>query len=216
MASPHLLVAGPIGAGKSTLTTRLAEALGYQPFLEPAAERNPFLEAFYGELRRFRSGEIHRAASAFHVQVFFLADALAQQSQIAGLPGGAIQDRSPYEHLGVFVAQLAAEGHLTPEEVQVLHDMAATTLSHLPTPDLLVRLHAPVDVLAERIRRRGRDYEQDMDPAYLANHADRYERWMRHFDACPVLHLDVSSLDPRADDGLDLVVGRIRRHVALP
>lgn len=216
MARPHILVAGPIGAGKSTLTTHLADALGYPAFLEPAAERNPFLQAMYSELRRVHAGELDRARSAFHVQVFFLTDALGQHSEIAALDGGAVQDRSPYEHLGIFVSHLAADGHLTPDEVAVLHEMAHTTLRHLPKPDLLVRLHAPVSVLKERIRNRGRDYEQDMGDDYLTSHAGSYERWMGQFDACQVLHVDVSELDTRSDDGLSLVIGRIRRHIRLP
>ena len=216
MATPHLLVAGPIGAGKSTLATRLSDLLGYQAYLEPAAERNPFLERMYDELRAHAAGELDRAASAFHVQVFFLTDALAQASDIAALNIGAVQDRSPFEHLGIFVAQLHADGHLTADEVDVLHRLAQTTLRHLPKPDLMVRLHAPVEVLTERIRARGRTYEQDMDPRYLASHAAAYDKWMDHFDACPVLHLDVSEMDPRVEEDLDLVVGRIRRHVPLP
>jgi deoxyadenosine/deoxycytidine kinase len=192
MAHPYVIVAGPIGAGKSTFSTKVAHELDLNLFLEPAADGengNPFLERFYDQASRQRW--------AFASQVFFVTEAIRQQHQIAMLERGSIQDRSTFEHLGVFAAELERQGSLDPQEAAQLRRLVDAAISSLPKPDLLVYLQASPTFLADRIRERGRDYEiamLDTNPQYLLDHCAAYDPWIEQFDACPVLKLRPSEI----------------------
>lgn len=199
MAFPHITVAGPIGVGKSTLAAALSKKLGYPCFLESAGERNPFLEGFYGNRRKF----------AFRSQTYFIVEALRQQQEIAKLAGGALQDRSVWEHIHIFASGLLDEKVLSHEEFELLRELAAVGAGALPAPDLMIFLEAPPKLLRERIGRRGREYESGLSSPHLRASIELYERWLSGWDASPVLRVDTSSFDPFADSDLDVLLRRI-------
>jgi deoxyadenosine/deoxycytidine kinase len=81
----------------------------------------------------------------------------------------------------------------------------------LPPPDLVVYLRASVDTLMERIQHRGREYERQINPEYLEQLNQLYERWINHFSLCPVLTVPADDLDYVANSRhLDLVVRKIQ------
>ncbi len=88
-------------------------------------------------------------------------------------------------------------------------------VSTLPAPDLLIYLRAPVKVLMERIRRRGRSIETGISEEYLALLESFYDEWMDGFDLCPVLTIRTDDLDfVHQTQHLDIVVSRIQDKLA--
>ena len=193
-------VAGNIGVGKSTLVSLLSHRLGWEPFYEPVTE-NPYLADFYDDMR----------AWAFHSQVFFLTNRLRAHRQLIDHPTSAIQDRSVYEDAEVFAYNLYLQGLLDPRDYKSYYELYSVLADFLPPPDLVVYLRASVDTLKERIQHRGREYERQINPEYLEQLNQLYERWITHFSLCPVLTVPADDLDYVANSKhLDLIVRKIQ------
>ncbi len=204
MTKRLLIVAGNIGAGKTSLTERIGARLGYQTAFESVAD-NPYLADFYADMR----------AWSFQLQIFFLGHRAAQYLEYAQSPQSAILDRSIYEDAYIFARALHHMGNLTERDYLSYRRVFDLVVSKLPPPDLLIYLHAPVSVLMERIQRRARDIESGISGDYLALLESFYDDWMKSFDVCPVLTIRTDDLDfvhkPRH---LDIVVGRINDMLA--
>jgi deoxyadenosine/deoxycytidine kinase len=182
--TPHqfIVLEGPIGVGKTSLARRLCASLEAEPVLEQAAE-NPFLERFY---RNPRDG-------ALPAQLYFLFQraqqlaALNQQDMFAPLRvADYLLDK---DRLFARVTLDDAEFSLY-EQVYTKLDVQA------PKPDLVVYLQAPVDVLLERIAKRGIRYEQQIDRAYLERLNEAYARFFHEFEAAPLLIVNAAAIDP--------------------
>jgi len=197
-------VAGNIGVGKSTLVEKLAHRLEWEPFYEPVGE-NPYLADFYADMQ----------AWAFQSQVFFLTRRLHAHRQLLDHPTSAIQDRSVYEDAEIFAHNLFLQGHIADRDYQTYRELYEVLTLFLPPPDLVVYLRASTDTLLTRIATRGRDYERDIEPAYLAQLNDLYESWIDNFTLCPILTVPADDLDYVAHDShLDLIVSKIKSKLA--
>jgi deoxyadenosine/deoxycytidine kinase len=195
----YIVVAGNIGAGKSTLVNLLCPRLDFQPFFEPVTE-NPYLADFYQDMD----------AWSFHSQVFFLAHRLKIQQDLALFPGSVIQDRSIYEDAEIFVHNLYRQGHLSQRDFDTYQTLYQTVAGFLPHPDLVVYLRASVDTLVQRVTLRNREYERSINPEYLAQLNVLYENWISNFTLCPVLTVPADDLDYVAHPRhLDLVIQKI-------
>ena len=203
-------IAGMVGSGKSTLTRALASRFGLQLALESVDEDNPWLEKFYG------GGMEEMRAHALHLQLHFLATRFESMRRIRGHGGSWILDRTWYEDAEIFARGHFEEGLMSALEwelyrrlyVELLHSPAARP------PRLLVYLHAPLDVIVARIRRRGRAKESDTPAEYWAALHARYERWIAGFRACPVLSLDVRDYDLVGDpSAIEPIAARVRARV---
>lgn len=195
----YLVLAGNIGAGKSTLVDRLCRRLGWTPYFEPVAE-NPYLQDFYGDMERW----------AFASQTFFLMHRARSHRELALEAGSVVQDRSLYEDAEVFARNLFLQGHLSARDHQVYRELYGVLASLLPPPDLVVYLRATVPTLRRRILQRGRDYEQSIPDAYLAGLNTLYDEWTAAFSLAPVLTVEAEATDvlDRPED-LEAVVARI-------
>lgn len=194
-----VVIAGNIAAGKTTLTQLLGEHLEWEPFLE-AVEENPYLADFYGDMRRW----------SFHSQIFFLSRRLAHHRQLLERPGSVVQDRCVYEDAEIFARNLKLQGGMSERDYRVYRDLYEAVISILPPPDLVIFLHASVPTLQARIVKRGREFEQDMDPAYLQRLNALYEDWISGFTVCPILTVPTDSLDFTTNaDHLQLIVSKI-------
>jgi len=204
MTKRMILMAGNIGAGKTSLTERLGARLGWQTAFESVAD-NPYLSDFYANMR----------AWSFHLQVFFLGHRADQYLELARMQQSAILDRSIYEDAYIFARALHHMGNIDERDYLAYRRVFGLVVDHLPPPDLLIYLKAPVPVLVERIRRRGREIESGISAEYLALLDSFYEEWMQTFDVCPVLTIRTDDLDfvhePRH---LDIVVERIQDKLA--
>lgn len=204
MTKRLVLVAGNIGAGKTSLTERIGARLGWQTAFESVSD-NPYLPDFYADMRSW----------SFHLQIFFLGHRADQYLDLACQPQSAILDRSIYEDAYIFARALNHMGNLNERDYLAYRRIFDLVVDNLPAPDLLIYLRAPVDVLVERIRRRGRSIETGITDEYLTLLESFYDDWMQTFDVCPVLTIRTDDLDfvhkPRH---LDIVVQRIQDKLA--
>jgi deoxyadenosine/deoxycytidine kinase len=195
-----ILLAGNIGAGKTSLTERLGARLGYEVAYESVAN-NPYLADFYASMVDW----------SFHLQVFFLGHRAQQYLQLAQSPVSAILDRSIYEDAFIFARALHDMGNLSERDYTAYSAVFDLVVRNLPPPDLLIYLKAPAAVLVDRIRQRGRLIETGIDLAYLARLDTYYDEWIGAFDVCPVLTIRSDDLDFVHDSHhLDIVVERIQ------
>ena len=179
-----IVVAGNIGAGKSTLVQLLSERLGFQPFFEPVND-NPYLEDFYSDMRSW----------AFHSQLYFLTRRLRIHKQLLEAEGSVVQDRSVYEDAEVFARNLYLQGDMSTRDYGVYQDLYRILIDLLPPPNLVVYLRTSVDTLLERINTRGRGFEAGISRSYLERLNVLYEEWINSFIQCPVLIITSDNLN---------------------
>jgi len=182
----YVVVEGPIGVGKTSLTRRLAESFGAELLLE-RAEDNPFLERFYQNPRD----------GAFPAQLYFLlqrAEQLRALRQTDMFRPRMVADFL-FEKDRVF-----AELNLNSDEMALYDRVYQELALTVPRPDLVVYLQAPVETLQERISKRGIRYEQGMAPGYLERLSEAYIRFFYHYDDAPLLIVNTSGINPVDND----------------
>lgn len=195
----YLVLAGNIGAGKSTLVELLSERLGFRPYYEPVSE-NPYLTDFYADMRRW----------AFHSQLYFLTHRVQSHRALMNDPWSVVQDRSIYEDAEVFARNLYEQGNMSPRDWESYRDLYRTLIGLLPAPDLVVYLKASVPTLKKRIAMRGRDFEASIPDDYLSGLNRLYEEWIGSFELAPVLVVPGDRLDFVAESrDLEAIVATI-------
>ena len=200
MAKHLVLVAGNIGAGKTSLTERIGARLGWWTGYESVMD-NPYLSDFYADMH----------AWAFHLQIFFLGHRAEQYLEAARDARSSILDRSIYEDAHIFARALHHMGNLSERDYLSYRRLFDQVMEGLPRPDLLIYLKAPVHVLMDRIRRRARNMETGISADYLALLDTFYDEWLAAFDLCPVLTIRTDDLDFVHQTGhLETVVNRIQ------
>ena len=182
----YIVVEGPIGAGKTALAKRLAQSLSAELILEEALE-NPFLERFY------REGK----SAALPTQMFFLFSRARQIEQLRQTDMFATVRVCDY----LFAKdRLFAELNLDADELELYEQIADNLAVEAPVPDLVIYLQASVDVLFERIARRGIGFEKMIDRAYLEQLTDIYARFFHAYNDGPLLIVNASEIDPVSNE----------------
>ena len=180
-APRFIVVEGPIGVGKTTLAQRLADSFGASLVLEQA-ENNPFLERFYRQPRE----------AALSTQLHFL---LQRTGQMRGLAQSDLFDSIRVADFLVDKDRLFAEVNLDADEFALYRRVYDHLVIETPRPDLVIYLQAPVNVLQERIERRGIDYERGMGAGYLQALCDAYTRFFHEYDAAPLLIVNAAEIN---------------------
>jgi len=194
----YIVVEGPIGVGKTSLARRLCASLGAQGVLEQAAQ-NPFLERFYKNPR----------AGALPTQLYFL---LQRAQQLAALKQADLFVPVRVADYLLEKDQLFARVTLDEAEYSLYEQLYSKLDIQAPKPDLVVYLQAPVDVLLERIAKRGVDYEQHIDRQYLERLNEAYARFFHEYAAAPLLIVNAASIDPIANQrDYDELLAAIKR-----
>ncbi len=204
MAKRLILVAGNIGTGKTSITERVGERLGWETSYESVVD-NPYLADFYGDMRQW----------SFHLQVFFLGHRAQHHLELANSPQSAIADRSIYEDAYIFARALHHMNNISERDYESYRALFDLVVGNLPRPDLLLYLEAPVAVLMNRIYRRGRRMESGITSDYLSLLEVFYKEWLDTFDLCPVLTIQSADLNfVKNPHHLDIVVKRIEDKLA--
>ncbi len=203
MTKRLVLVAGNIGAGKTSLTKLIGEKLGWQMGFEEVG--NPYLGRFYEDM----------AAWAFHLQLFHLGHRSKQLKAAADAPESYILDRSLYEDMHIFTRALRKMGNIQEEDFQTYSSVYDLVVEHLPKPDLLLYLKAPVPALMDRISKRGREIEKGIPEDYLMLLDDYYEDWTQAYDLSPVLTIPSGDWDfVNKPHHMQIVVEKIEEKLA--
>ena len=177
-----IVVEGPIGVGKTSLARRLASSFGGDLVLE-SNDKNPFLEEFYRYGRR----------AALPAQLFFLFE---RARQLESLRQADLFSPVRIADYHMLKDRLFAELNLGQDELKLYNQIAEKLDLEIPTPDLVIYLQASVDALADRIARRGLDYERKIDRHYLEKVAASYARYFYDYDEAPLLIVNASTIDP--------------------
>ena len=192
----YIVVEGPIGAGKTSLARKLAETTGASMLLEdPGA--NPFLPGFYQD----------RARYALPTQLFFL---FQRVNQVRDLGQADLFKRATVADFILDKDPLFARLTLNDDELNLYQQIYASIKPQSATPDLVIYLQAPTEVLVERVRRRGLAYEQSISEDYLLRLAETYARFFYQYEDAPLLIVNSEHLnfvDTPAD--FDLLIQRI-------
>jgi deoxyadenosine/deoxycytidine kinase len=200
MTKRLIVVAGNIGAGKTSLTERIGARLGWNTGYESVSD-NPYLSDFYADMKTW----------SFHLQIYFLGHRARQYLELAGDSQSVILDRSIYEDAYIFARALHHMDNLHERDYLAYRRLFDLVVSSLPAPNLLIYLKAPVEVLMERIRRRARGIETGISTEYLALLDSFYDEWLASFDLCPVLTIRTDNLDyVHQAQALDFVIERIQ------
>jgi deoxyadenosine/deoxycytidine kinase len=193
----HIVVEGPIGAGKTSLARKLAQRMGAELILENADE-NPFLARFYEDRRRF----------ALPTQLFFLLNRVDQARRLAQ---GELFTPATVADFMLDKDLLFARLTLDEQEFTLYHQLYEGLKPPASAPDLVIYLQAPTATLAERVRKRGRAAERPMSDAYLADLSRAYSEFFYHYDQAPLLTVSSEHLNfADKDEDFNLLVQRIQ------
>lgn len=179
-----VVVAGNIGSGKTTLTKKLSEKLGWKPHFE-SVQDNPYLADFYKDMQRW----------SFPLQVYFLNHRFNTHKFIESSNSSSIQDRSIYEDANIFAKSLFEQGDLDARDYENYCSLYESMIQYLSPPTLMVFLKRSVPKLQERIKMRGRDYEQAIPVDYLTKLNQYYNDWYDNYDLGKSLIVDTDDLD---------------------
>jgi deoxyguanosine kinase len=180
--SRFIVVEGPIGVGKTSLATKLAESLSADLILEEVST-NPFLERFYQEGR----------SAALPAQMFFLFE---RARQIESLRQSDLFSNIRVSDYIFSKDNLFAELNLSPDELSLYNQVVTSLNIDAPVPDLVIYLQASVDSLLQRIARRGIGYERAIERGYLEKLTEAYARFFHAYDEGPLLIVNASEIDP--------------------
>jgi deoxyadenosine/deoxycytidine kinase len=199
----HIAIVGNIGAGKTTLTELLAKNYQWEPLFE-AVDNNPYLEDFYGDMKRW----------SFNLQIYFLNSRFQQIVDIQSSSRNVIQDRTIYEDAYIFAENLHDMGLMTTRDYENYRAIFDNITSFIKPPDLLVYLKASVPTLVNNIQRRGRDYEASIRIDYLSKLNEKYENWIKGYNGGKLLILDKDKLDfTNNPEDLGVIIQKIEAEI---
>jgi deoxyadenosine/deoxycytidine kinase len=177
----YIAVEGPIGAGKTSLAKKLADTFNCHVVLEKA-EENPFLERFYQSRRQ----------AALATQLFFL---FQRTQQIQDLRQSDLFEQVRIADFLIEKDRMFAQVNLDDDELKLYETVYQQLTIDAPSPDLVIYLQAPVDVLLQRIQQRGVAAEQQIDSLYLEQLNEAYSRFFHYYDDAPLLIVNATQID---------------------
>ena len=196
----YIAIAGNIGSGKTTLTQMLTARYDARSYLEES--NNPYIGDFYEDMNRW----------SFNLQIYFLGSRIRQTMEMLSdvSQGDIIQDRTIYEDAYIFASNLHEMGLMATRDIETYMSIFRLVTTLIPKPDLLIYLKAGVPTLTSQIRKRGREYEMNIDELYLKRLNDKYNDWIEHNYDGEVLVVDKDHEDFVSDPAvLDKICARL-------
>ena len=178
---------GNIGVGKTTFTRLLAKKMDLMPYYE-SVDDNPYLSDFYHDMDRW----------SFNLQIYFLQHRFKHHIEINNNSKGVIQDRTIYEDAYVFAYNLYKMQIMSSRDWNTYIDLFGNMTQFLKKPHLIIYLKASTDTLIDRIKSRSRDYEKDIDEAYLHRlniYYKNYKEWFSKIDDFNILEIDTNNFN---------------------
>lgn len=199
----HIAIAGNIGAGKTTLCTKLGRHFNWDIHYE-TTEDNPYLSDFYHDMQRW----------SFNLQVFFLNSRYQQILKILEGDTTVVQDRTIYEDAYIFAPNLHDMGLMSKRDFDNYFELFKTMSSQIQPPDLLIYLRASIPTLVAHIQSRGREYEGSMSLDYLKRLNNRYENWIKEYDEGRLLIINADDLDfEKAPEDMGNVINMVQAEL---
>ena len=199
----HVAIAGNIGSGKTTLTTKLSKHYKWEAHYEDV-ENNPYLNDFYKEMQRW----------SFNLQVYFLNSRFRQILNIKSSGKDFIQDRTIYEDAFIFAPNLHSMGLMSSRDFDNYQQLFSLMDSFVQGPDLLVYLRASTTTLISQIQKRGREYENSIRLDYLTRLNERYEAWISEYTKGKLLIVDVDDINfSESEEDLGEVINKIDAEI---
>lgn len=186
MSIPFIAVEGPIGVGKTSLSKAIAESQSFH-LLKEIVEENPFLTKFYDDIE----------AWSFQTEMFFLCN---RYKQLSDIKQEIIANEKPVvADYHLFKNLIFAKRTLESTEYKKYEDIYKILTKDMPVPNIIIYLHASQETLMKRIALRGREFEKNMDPAYLQQLSEDYHTFIESFEEVhpeiPVLRFNGDDLD---------------------
>lgn len=193
----YIALEGPIGVGKTSLTQLLAEEFKGRVLLEEVDD-NPFLGSFYKDRQKY----------AFQTQLFFLLSRYKQQKDL----GQQELFNSTVVADYLFAKdKIFAYLNLDENELALYEQIYRLLDARIPKPDLVIYLQASTEVLIERIKKRNKAYEKDIEEDYIEKLVDAYNRYFFYYTDTPLLVVSTSDIDfVDSPDDLANVINEIR------
>lgn len=204
-----IVTAGTIGVGKSTFTKIISDELGTKPFYEPVGD-NPVLPLYYQDPKKY----------GFLLQIYFLNKRFNLIKE-AYKENNNVLDRSIYEDY-LFTQINYENGNMAKQEFDVYEDLLSNMMEEIEglpkkSPDLLVYLYADFDIILDRVKLRGRDYEQiDENPGlknYYRTLWDKYHQWYEDYDKSDKIKIDVGIHDLNTEEGKKYVIQKVKESL---
>lgn len=198
-----IIIAGNIGAGKTTLTQLLSKYFSCLAHLEKV-DGNPYLSDFYRDMKRW----------SFSLQICFLVNRFKDHQKICLENKSAIQDRSIYEDANIFTRNLFEKKIMDDRDYKNYIDLYHLMCEQLIPPDLIVYLKTSVPILKKRIIQRGRAFEKNLPEHYLESLNNYYDEWIESYNFGKKLTIPNDDLDflNRPSD-LDYIIGFVRKKL---
>ena len=177
----YIAIEGPIGVGKTSLAKILANKFGWR-LVQEEVGHNPFLERFYENPRKY----------AFQTQLFFLLSRYRQQREMAQ---GNLFEKGVVSDYVLAKDKIFALINLEDDEIALYDSIYKLLVPTVPKPDLVIYLQARPEVLLNRVRKRGVEYERNISLDYLKTLSDAYNEYFFHYNETPLLVVSTSEID---------------------
>ncbi|WP_280768147.1 deoxynucleoside kinase [Salipaludibacillus daqingensis] len=190
--APFIAIEGPIGVGKTSLATKLSEHFQYY-LLKEIVDENPFLTKFYEDIDEW----------SFQTEMFFLCNRF---KQLEDTYDQYLKKGHPVvSDYHIFKNHLFAKQTLKDQHFNKYDRIYNILTDDLPTPNIIIYLHASLPTLMDRIKHRGRSMEQSMDPNYLKQLSEDYHQFMkdhqRVYSHIPILAFNGDEMDFVQNEG---------------
>ena len=181
LTSKYIIIEGPIGVGKTSLSNKLALEWDADLVLENIDD-NPFLSKFYKNPREV----------SLQTQLYFL---LTRTRQVQAFKQQDIFSNTRVSDFMLQKDRLFAQVTLNNEEYDLYDQLYSYMAVDIPKPDLIIYLQAPIDTLIKRIKKRGRNFEKYIDAEYLERLNAMYLKFFNTYDASPLLIINAGDID---------------------